>query len=123
MVLRSPEIMVWNDTTGSSKTLTIEILHDNATALKDNEVWVDAIYLGSSSYPLGTLVSDGASFVATAANQTTSSATWTTTGMSNPNKQKLSVTFTPQLKGFVIARVIVAKASYTLYVDPVATIS
>jgi hypothetical protein len=35
----------------------------------------------------------------------------------------LSVTFTPQMKGFFIARVVVAKPSYTVYVDPVLTVA
>ncbi len=33
-------------------------------------------------------------------------------------RQKLSVTITPQLKGFLHARVMLAKASTTIYVDP-----
>jgi hypothetical protein len=46
------------------------------------------------------------------------SSTWATTGMSNPNKQKLSVQITPQEKGYILARVLVYKAAYTLYVCP-----
>jgi hypothetical protein len=64
-----------------------------------------------------------ADVLATAASQASSSATWTTTGMSNANKQQLSVTFTPQEKGLIIARVCVAKSSYTLYVDPELQVS
>lgn len=112
------EFVIWNDATGSSKTITVEILHDNATALKDNEVWVEAEYLGSSAAPLGTTLNDSSSMLGVGTNQSSSSATWTTTGMSNPNTQKLEVTFTPQTKGFIHVRVHVAKASYTLYVDP-----
>lgn len=124
MPLKTQEIFVWNDTTGSSKTATIEILRDSATNLKDDEVWIEVQYFGSSSAPFTTSITDSkADVLATAADQTTSSVTWTTTGMSNPNKQSLSVTFTPQLKGFVIAQVFVAKASTTLYVDPLLTIT
>lgn len=119
--LYSPWIFLWNDTTGSSKTLTVEILHDSATALKDNEVWVEATYLGSSATPKGTLVRDSSNVLAAGANQASSSVTWTTTGMSNPNKQKLEVTFTPQMKGLYRVRVALAKASYTAYVDPLVT--
>lgn len=113
------EIVQWNETTGSSVTATVEILHDSATNLTDAEVWVEVMYLGTSGVPLGEWISDRkADVLASAADQTTSGATWTTTGMSNPNKQKLSVTFTPQEKGFVHARVCIAKASKTLYVCP-----
>lgn len=119
----SGEIVAWNDTTGASKTITVEILHDSVTNLKDSEVWLEVQYLSSSGAPLGAFVNDGVDILATGANQSTSSATWTTTGMSNPNKQKLEVTFTPQMKGFIHAVAKVAKASYTLYVDPKLTIS
>ena len=43
--------------------------------------------------------------------------------MSNPNKQKLSVTFTPQQIGTIKCRVCLAKTSKTVYVDPIATLS
>lgn len=116
--LRSDWMAVWIDTTGSSKTITVDILHDSATALTDAECWIEVSYLGSASTPLGTATSDKrADVLTTAAAQTSSSATWTTTGMSNPNKQKLEVTFTPQQKGFVSARVCIGKASKTVYVD------
>lgn len=121
--LASGEITEWNAVTGSSMTATIDILHDSATNLKDDEIWLEVQYLSSSGTPLGAFVSDAkANILATGADQTTSSATWTTTGMSNPNKQKLSVTFTPQMAGVVHVVVKVAKASYTLYVDPKLTI-
>jgi len=117
--LYSDEIVRWQDAVGGSITATIEILHDSATPLTDKDVWLEVQYLGTSGVPLGAIVTDAAAdYLATAANQTTSSVTWTTTGMSNPNKQKLSVTFTPQEKGYLIARVALAKASYTVYVCP-----
>lgn len=122
--LVSPEIVQWNDTTGSAKTVTVEILHDSATALTDAEIWIEVIYLGTSGFPQGTIISDRATDVfATPANQTSSSETWTTTGMANPNKQKLAVTFTPQEKGYFVAQVHLAKGSYTVYVDPLLTVS
>lgn len=124
LTLDSPELKAWNETTGSSKTATVEILHDSATALKDDEIWLEAMYLGTSGYPLGSIVSDSkADVLASAANQASSSATWTTTGMSNPNTQKLSVSFTPQEKGPVVFVVRMAKASYTVYVDPKVAIA
>jgi hypothetical protein len=124
VVFTTDEIVLWNESTGVSKTVTVEILHDSATNLKDDEIWLEVQYLGTSGAPLGSFVDDvKADVLATAADQTTSSATWTTTGMSNPNKQKLSVTFTPQEKGVFSAVVKLAKASYTVYVDPKLTVS
>ena len=117
--LNTDDIVFWCGTTNSAITAEIEILHDSATSLKDSEVWIDVSYLGSSATPIGTLISDRtADYITTAANQDSSSASWTTTGMGNPNTQKLSVTFTPQMKGFVILRVCLAKPSYTIYVCP-----
>lgn len=124
LVLSSQEFWEWNDTTGSSKTATVEIVHDSVTALTDAEVWLEIIYPGTSGKPLGTIASDkAASVIATPADQTTSSATWTTTGLTNPNKQKLEVMFTPTKKGPIIARVCMSKSSKTIYVDPLLTIS
>lgn len=121
--LESPEVVQWNDTTGSAITATVEIVTDNVT-LTDAECWLEVQYLGTSGYPLGAFVSDAkADVLATAANQTSSSETWTTTGLGTPVKQKLSVTFTPQEKGFIHAVVKVAKASTTVYVDPLLVIT
>jgi len=121
--LYSPEIAIWNDTTGSSKTVTIEVITDNVT-LNDDECWLEVMHLGTSGYPLGSWVTDcKADIMATAAAQASSSETWTTTGLTTPVKQKLSVSFTPQEKGYIIARVVLAKASTTVYIDPKLTVS
>lgn len=122
--LESRTIPIWNDTTGSAKTVTVDIVHDSATALTNAEVWLEVDYLGSSATPLGTkATSKRASILTAAANVTASTATWTTTGLTTPNKQKLAVTFTPQMKGVFLCRVVLAKASKTIYVDPTAQAS
>jgi hypothetical protein len=124
IILRSPEIQKWNETTGSAITVTVDFLHDSATNLQDDEIWLEVEYLGTSGFPLAVFVDDAAAdVIATPADQTTSAATWTTTGMSNPNEQKMSVTFTPQEKGLIIARVCVGLASKTVYIDPVLQVS
>ncbi len=121
--LESDWMVAWNETTGSSLTATIEIVNDGTT-LTDADVWVEVEYLGTSSFPLGNFASDRAADVlATGANQTTSSVTWTTTGLASPTKQKLVATFTPVKKGPVRVRVCLAKASQTLYFDPLPTIA
>ena len=121
--LESPEIVVWNDTTGSAKTITVEIITDNVT-LKDDECWLEVQYLGTSGFPLGAFLTDAkADVLAAPANQTSSTEAWTTTGLTTPVKQKLSVTFTPQEKGFVHAKVMLAKPSTTVYVCPKASVT
>lgn len=179
-------LVVWNDVTGSSKTLTVEIA-SNAT-LTNADVWVEIEYPSSASYPLGSglpqstfasVSSRVANVFATAASVTASTKAWdslvtaranttayvlgniykvasnpgrvficTTAGTSAASepaglasatdgsaavtdgtaafqamvRQAMTVTFTPQAKGPVKARVFVGKASQTLYVDPIATI-
>jgi len=123
-ILSSAKLQKWNETTGSAVTVTVDFLRDSATNLQDDEIWLEVEYLGTSGFPLGTFTDDAAADVLTSpADQTTSAATWTTTGMANPNEQKLSVTFTPQEKGLVIARVCVGLASATIYVDPELQVS
>lgn len=117
------EGVIWNSTTGSPKTLTIGVVTDNVT-LTDAEAWVEVEYLGSAATPLASLVTDAnATILTTAANQTTSASTWTTTGLTTPVKQDLAVTFTPNMVGPIRWKVKVAKVSTTLYVDPKPVIS
>jgi hypothetical protein len=121
-VLYSDWIAVWNEDTGASKTMTIEVITDGVT-LTDATAWLEVMHMGTSGFPLGTIVRDKRAGVLTsAANQTSSSATWTTTGLASPVKQKLEATFTPQEKGVVYARVALA-ANAVVYVDPKPTIS
>lgn len=122
-VLDTPEIVQWNDSVGSSLTVTVEVVTDNVT-LTNAECWLEIQYLGTSGVPLGSYLSDVKSdMLGSATNQDSSSVTWTTTGLGTPVKQYLRVTFTPQEKGFVHAVVKLAKASTTVYVDPLLTIA
>lgn len=122
--LTTDEIVRWNDTVASPVTATVEIVHDAqgagaGGAFTNEEVWLEVMYLGTSGVPLGSFVSNAkATVLSAASDQPSSTATWTTTGLTTPVKQKLSVTFTPQEKGFIHARVHLGKASKTLYVDP-----
>lgn len=131
--LESGEIMAWNSTL-SAITATVEIVHDvnvaggqgagTGSRFQDDEIWLEVMYLGTSGYPIGTWIRDSkADVLATAADQTDSSETWTTTGLTTPQKQKLSCTFTPAEVGYIVARVVVAKASKTIYVCPKLTVA
>ena len=111
-----PPIAIWNDTIGAPVTATVEGI--GAALPTDQEVWVECEYLGDASSPQGSFINDAkADLLATAANQTSSSATWggSTTAFN------LDVTFTPQQKGWVYARVKCAKPSSTFYIDPLVT--
>lgn len=116
------EIAVWSDTAGVSHTVSIDVITDNVV-LNTNDVWVEAQYLGSSSYPLASMASSGVATQLTAGSAlAASTSTWTTTGLGTPKPQKLSVTFTAQTKGYVRLFVRVAKASTTMWIDPYPTV-
>ena len=115
-------IIIWNELT-SSITVTVHIITDNVT-LTDAECWVEVEELGTSGFPISSIQSDRVTnILTTPANQTTSTETWTTTGLTTPVKQKLNVTFTPAEKGPLKIRVMLAKASTTVYVCPKAVVS
>lgn len=130
--LRSPEIVKWNDTTTGTLTATVEIVHDGATALTDAEIWLEVMCLDPGGTPLGKWQSDRCANLnlnSNAAAQASSTATWTgdtgtgPNGSATWNQRKLVVSFTPKEKGYVHARVMLAKASSTVYVDPLLTIA
>ena len=121
---RTYPVELWQETVGGAITATVEMVTDNVT-VTDAEVWLEIEYLGTSGFPLGAFASDRVAdpIFGTPANQTSSSETWTTTGLGTPIKQKLAVTFTPQEKGVFRAVVCVAKASLTMYFDPKVTVT
>ncbi len=114
-----PLIAVWNDTTGSSKTATVEGVWGGGAVPNDDEVWVEVRYLSDASSPQGTIVKDARTILGTAAGQTSSSETWG----GSTTKFKLNVSFTAQQKGWVYARVMCAKPSSTFYIDPLITLT
>lgn len=120
MPFECPPIAIWNDTTGSAVTATVEGIWGAGVVPLDTEIWIECEFLGSSSSPLGSFVADCAADLLTAgANQTSSSETWG----GSTTKFKLNVTFTAQMKGWVYARVKIGKASTTAYIDPLVTLS
>lgn len=120
MPFQCPPIAIWNDTTGSPVTATVEGIWGGGAVPNDDDVWVDVEYLGDASSPQGSFVNDGkADLLASAAGQTSSSETWG----GSTTRFKLAVTFTPQQKGWIYARVKCAKASSVFYVDPLITLS
>lgn len=116
----SPPIVLWNDTTGSSVTATVQGIWGGGAVPNDDEIWLEVEYLGDASSPKGSFVNDSkATSLTTAAGQTAGSGTWG----GSTTKFALGVSFTPQQKGWILARVKAAKASSTFYVDPKVTLS
>lgn len=123
--LQSGQIMRWNDTVGSSVTATIEFLIDSATTLYTSDVWAEITYLGTSGVPLASIDLDS-KFVplASAVECTTGAGLGSWSGESGSAKSyKFSHTFTPQEVGFLVAKIVIAKASTTIYVNPKLTVS
>jgi hypothetical protein len=119
--LRGEEMYFWNDST-TVTTATVEICQEGGSNLNNNDVWLEVESMQSASTPIVSVLNDGpASLVTAAAAQTTSTASWT--GFTTPTKQKLQVTIAPALKGPMVARVYLAKASTTIYVDPEVTVA
>ena len=118
-----PPIEWWNDTVGSPVTVTFHTLTEGVT-LKDDEAWVEVTYFDSSGNPLGGVVSDERSNqLSPGVDQDASSAEWTTTDITSPVKQKLSVTITPQKAGTIRAVVKIARSSSSVFICPRPEIS
>ncbi len=117
------QLAVWNATTGSTVNATVEIINDGTT-LTSADIWVEFEVLDTSGTPLATLHTTGvADPLAAGVNLTTSSATWTTSGISSAVKQYMTASFTPRIAGYVRGTVKIAKASKTIWVDPEITLS
>ncbi|TPL40688.1 hypothetical protein [Mesorhizobium sp. B2-4-6] len=113
-------IAFWNDTVGSPITVTVEGISGLGAVPNNDDAWLVAQYLGSSSSSRASFASSGkADILASNAALSTSSEAWggSTTAF------KTSVTFTPQQKGPVLLRFMVGKPSFTVYLDPKPTIS
>lgn len=126
--LRSGWHALWVDTT-TSKTLTWQYVADanaaagqgagTANAFQNNQVWIEAMYYGSSTSPLATFASSAPATPVTAATDNAAgSGTWTTTGLTTPKQGKCTLTFTTALKGYLLTRICVGAASKVIYVDP-----
>lgn len=102
-------------------TYTIEGIYDSLTNLQNDEVWMELEYPANGTDGLGAVASDKCVLLAAPADKTASTVAWTTTGITNVNKFKCAVTVTPGKVGPVTARIYLAKASTTIYIDPKIT--
>lgn len=115
-----PPIAIWNDTTGSAVTATVEGIWGGGAVPNDNDIWVEIEYLGDASSPQASFVNDGtADLLTAAAGQSSSTETWG----GSTTKFKLAATFTAQQKGWIYARARCAKAASTFYIDPLVTLT
>jgi len=114
-------IYLWNTVIGSAQTLRVEII--SSGTLNEADIWVEVESLSTSGFPQSVIANDGPATPITATTaQTTSSTTWAASP-ATPVKQALTVSFTAQEVGLVAATVYLAKASTTVYVDPLVTVT
>lgn len=126
-----PWVSVFIGSTGS-KTVSMKIAYDNATALKDSEIWIEVDYYGSTSSPLSTIegsfpiVSGTKSrdILAAGSSLSDTSEAWTgTSGWTNKKTHTLSKTVTVNQQGYIRCRVVIGKASQTVYVNQSITVT
>lgn len=122
--LYSPWVSKAIPATGS-KTISMKIAYDSATALKDTEVWIEVEYYGDASSPLSTVEASAPvvsgtksrDILAAGTDLTDTSEGWTGT-FTNKKTATLSKTVTIAQQGYVRCRVAIAKQQ-TIYVDNV----
>jgi hypothetical protein len=108
-------LAIWNDVVGSPVTVTVYGVWGGASVPNNDDIWIEADYLGSSSSPQSSRATGGKTNVLTA-NAALASDTSTWGGSTTPFK--MTVTFTPQQKGLVYVSVRAAAPSTTFYIDP-----
>ena len=116
-------ITIWNDRVSSDLTLTLYGIWGSGAVPNNDEIWMEAMYLGNASYPLGTIAaSTKANILATGSALSSDSSTWG----GSTTKFKMTVSFTspqPLQKGMITVYIKAAKASSTFYVDPLIVVS
>ncbi len=101
----------------ANPTFTVELNVDEATALADNDVWLDIFGPNDTIGALSLLTSTKASDIMNPTTLTSSSETWTGTGaFSNEQKRKITKILTGYQAGVYKIVVNVAK-NITVYVD------
>lgn len=116
-----PDIYQWVDSTGS-KNIDIQIANNSSVTATDADICFDVEYMGSSAHPQSTIGTNRPKILATGTSWTDTSAgeTW---GGSTTNEQRMRSTVTINAKGWIRVRVYVIKTSFTVYIDPLITVS
>jgi hypothetical protein len=124
-IFRSPPVIKRQAAGGGSKTLRAEVLHDGAAPFTNKEVWLEVEYLGTSGFPLASVVRTRASYVVGESSLVGGSFAWdgdTGTGPNGSatwNQCKIEIpgmTFAEE--GYVVARLCMAIPSKTLFFNP-----
>lgn len=113
-------ISIWNETVGSAITLTVQGIWGGGAVPTNADIWMDVEYLGTSGFPLGSIVTSGpADQLAAGTNLPAGSGTWG----GSTTKFALTMSITAQEKGPITVYVKAAAASQTFYIDPLITVT
>lgn len=112
-------------TVGSPISQKFDIMTDGAvvtTPLTNRDVQVDLEYFGSATSTLGSVITSGVANILTPGTTipTGSVNSWTTSGITTPQPQEITLTWTPQEVGYYRAVLKVNKPSLTLWTVPPA---
>ena len=119
---------IWNPTTGANVTVTVYGTINSASLPNNDDIWLEVEYLGSASFPIGTMVTTTkATLLSSNAAVASDGSTWNGGGSgAGWSPFKLTTTLSapqPGLAGYLHARVRVAAPSVTYYIDPQPVLS
>ena len=128
MPFRAEPYAIWNATTGANVVVTVCGTINSASLPNNDDIWLEVEYLGSSSTPVGSIVTTTkASLLASNAAVASDGSTWNGGGSgAGWSPFKLTTTLSspqPGMAGYIHARVRVGKASATYYIDPQITLT
>lgn len=107
----------------TSVTVTVYGIWGSASLPNNDDIWIEAEYLGSALTPQGTLINDTkVNNLATGTPLASDASTWGGSVGSN-TKFKMTVTLTAGMTGQITVRVFAAKATTTFYIDPQPVLS
>jgi hypothetical protein len=106
---------VQNSSVGSALTATVELV--SSSSLNTTDIKLQLEYQGTSGSTVTSFLESNANVLTASAALTSSSLTWNSPP-STPVYQKLQISFTPQKAGRVRGRVMLGKASTTVWVNP-----
>ncbi len=113
MPLESPEFVIWNETIGSSITVTVQII--GSELLQNDDVWLEARYPGTSGFPLGLFATNRVALLGAPANLPNVATDWDSNPATHQDMQ-LALTLTAEEVGHIHFRIMLHKA-VTMYGD------
>ena len=118
-----PPIAIWNTQTGT-RTITVHATSNLAAGVfpTNNDIWIEATYLGSATTPLASFADNNiATVLSSPTTYTNDSTSWA--GPPSGGTFAMSVTVTIGQIGYIYVVVKVAKQSTIFYVDPLIVLS